>query len=151
MYTRHKRNALLSPALDSKYSSMNVLLKFSSSKRARVSASRSWTVPLTLDKCHVTLYNVHMIKTFADRRTQEFYEDGKSNFPSEIWKRRLRKLGYLDAATVLDDLKVPPGNRLHKLKGNRAGQHSISINDQWRICFRFFDGDTYDVEITDYH
>jgi proteic killer suppression protein len=54
-------------------------------------------------------------------------------------------------ATKLDDLKVPPGNRLHALKADRQGQHAISINDQWRICFRFVDGDAYDVEICDYH
>lgn len=57
----------------------------------------------------------------------------------------------LDAATVLDDLRVPPGNRLERLRGDRAGQHSIRVNDQWRICFRWRDGDSYDVEIVDYH
>ena len=63
----------------------------------------------------------------------------------------MRRLEYVDLATGLDDLKVPPGNRLHELERDRQGQHSISINDQWRICFRFVDGDAYDVEITDYH
>ena len=63
----------------------------------------------------------------------------------------MRRLEYIDLATCLDDLKVPPSNRLHALKGKRVGQHSISINDQWRICFSFVDGDAYDVEITDYH
>jgi len=58
---------------------------------------------------------------------------------------------YVDLATRLDDLRVPPGNRLHALKGDRKGQYSIAINDQWRICFRFVDGDAYDVEICDYH
>ena len=62
-----------------------------------------------------------------------------------------RKLRQLEIAGRLDDLRVPPGNRLEPLKGNRAGQHSIRINDQWRICFRFEDGDAYDVEICDYH
>jgi len=60
-------------------------------------------------------------------------------------------LEYIDLATRLDDLKVPPGNRLHALGRERAGQHAIAVNDQWRICFRFVDGDAYDVEITDYH
>ena len=93
-----------------------------------------------------------MIKTFADRHTQELYVTGKSKrFPADITKRAARKLEYVDLATQLDDLKVPPGNRLHALDGNRRGQHSISINDQWRICFRFADGDAYDVEICDYH
>ena len=63
----------------------------------------------------------------------------------------LRKLRMLDAATRLEDLRVPPGNRLEKLKGDRAGQHSIRINDQWRICFVWKNGDAYDVEIVDYH
>ena len=93
-----------------------------------------------------------MIKTFADRHTQEVYETGKSKrLPPEIWKSALRKLEYLDLATGLDDLKVPPSNRLHELERNRKVQFSISVNDQWRICFRFVDGDAYDVELTDYH
>lgn len=80
------------------------------------------------------------------------YENGRSNrFPSEIWKRALRRLAYLDAAARLEDLKVPPSNRLHKLERDREGQYSISVNDQWRICFRFVDGDAYNVELTDYH
>jgi len=93
-----------------------------------------------------------MIKTFADRHTKEVYETGKSKrLPPEIWKRALRKLEYLDLATGLDDLKVPPSNRLHELERNQKGQFSISVNNQWRICFRFVDGDAYDVELTDYH
>jgi toxin HigB-1 len=93
-----------------------------------------------------------MIKTFADRHTMELYETGKSKrLPSEIWKRATRKLEYIDLATSLDDLKVPPSNRFYGLEKDRKGQFSISINDQWRICFRFTDGDAYDVEITDYH
>ena len=63
----------------------------------------------------------------------------------------LRKLVAVDAAEQLDDLRVPPGNRLEKLRGNRAGQHSIRVNDQWRICFRWKDGNAYEVEIVDYH
>jgi len=93
-----------------------------------------------------------MIKTFADRRTQELYTTGKAKrFPADIAKRATRKLEYLDLAVRLDDLKVPPGNRLHALGGNRKGQHAIAVNDQWRICFRFVEGDAYDVEICDYH
>jgi proteic killer suppression protein len=63
----------------------------------------------------------------------------------------LRKLGLVDAAERLEDLRVPPGNRLEKLKGSRAGQHSVRVNDHWRICFRWKDGNAYDVEIVDYH
>ncbi|MCZ6780469.1 MAG: type II toxin-antitoxin system RelE/ParE family toxin [Nitrospirae bacterium] len=93
-----------------------------------------------------------MIRTFADRHTEELYETGKSRrLASEIWKRALRRLEYLDLATRVDDLKVPPSNRLHKLEKGRKGQYSISVNDQWRVCFRFVDGDAYDVELTDYH
>jgi len=100
----------------------------------------------------VKVYTWRVIKTFADRYTQELYETGKSKrFPPEIRKRALRKLEYVDLATVLDDLKVPPSNRFHGLERDRKGQYSISINDQWRICFRFINGDAYDVEITDYH
>jgi proteic killer suppression protein len=71
--------------------------------------------------------------------------------PADVAKRASRKLEYVDLATRLEDLKVPPGNRLHALAGNRKGQHSISVNDQWRIGFRFVDGDAYDVEFCDYH
>lgn len=93
-----------------------------------------------------------MIQTFADRDTQQFYVTGKAKrLPPDLAKRALRRLEYVDLANDLSDLKMPPSNRLHALKGNREGQYSISINDQWRICFRFIDGDAYDVEITDYH
>lgn len=93
-----------------------------------------------------------MIKTFADRYTQELFASGQSKrLPPDIVRRARRKLEYIDLAARLDDLQVPPGNRLHKLGGDRKGQHAIAINDQWRICFRFVDGDAYDVEVTDYH
>jgi proteic killer suppression protein len=93
-----------------------------------------------------------VIKTFADRHTAELYETGRAKrFPVEIWRGVLRRLQYLDSAVGADDLKIPPSNRLHKLERDRVGQHSISVNMQWRICFRFVDGDAYDVELTDYH
>jgi proteic killer suppression protein len=93
-----------------------------------------------------------MIKTFADRRTQELYVTGKAKrIPAELARRAARKLEYVDLATRLDDLSVPPGNQLHALEGSRKGQHSIRVNDQWRICFQFSDGDAYDVEFCDYH
>ncbi len=93
-----------------------------------------------------------MIKTFADKHTQDIYIKGNSKrIAPDIIKRAIRRLEYIDLATCLDDLKVPPSNRLHALKGDRKGQYSISINDQWRICFKFVDGDAYEVEITDYH
>jgi len=93
-----------------------------------------------------------VIKTFADAATRELYAAGRSKrLPPDIVRRAVRKLEYIDHAARLDDLKVPPGNRLHSLESNRAGFHAISINDQWRICFRFAKGDAYEVEITDYH
>lgn len=93
-----------------------------------------------------------MIKTFADKLTRELYATGASRrFPPEVARRATRKLEYVDLAAQLDDLKVPPGNRLHALGGDREGQHAIAVNDRWRICFRFVDGDAYDVEICDYH
>jgi proteic killer suppression protein len=93
-----------------------------------------------------------MIKTFADKRNMVLYLTGRAKrFPPDVASRAARKLEYVDLATSIDDLKVPPGNRLHRLEGDRKGQYSISINDQWRICFRFIDGDAYDVEVCDYH
>ena len=93
-----------------------------------------------------------MIKTFADKETQQIFVKGKSKqLPPDLIRRAIRRMEYIHFATKLNDLKVPPSNRLHILKGNRAEQYSISINDQWRICFRFIDGDAFDVEITDYH
>lgn len=93
-----------------------------------------------------------MIKTFADRDTQQLYVTGKSRrLPPDLTKRALRRLEYVDLANSLNDLNTPPSNRLHALKGDREGQYSISINEQWRVCFQFVDGDAYDVEITDYH
>lgn len=93
-----------------------------------------------------------MIKTFADRHTAELYEVGRAKrFPAEIWGIALRRLQYLDSASCVDDLKVPPSNRLHKLKNDREGQFSISVNMKWRVCFRFVDGDVYDLELIDYH
>ncbi len=105
-----------------------------------------------IDTRHVTYYTWRVIKTFADRRTQELYTTGRAKrFPADLALRAARKLEYLNLAVRLDDLKVPPGNRLHVLGGDRKGQHAIAVNDQWRICFRFVEGDAYDVEICDYH
>ncbi len=93
-----------------------------------------------------------MIKSFADRRTEHLYIHGRSRgFSPEVLRRSIRKLDALDAASNVIDLRIPPGNRLHTPKGDRRGQYAIAINDQWRICFRFLDGDAYDVQITDYH
>lgn len=93
-----------------------------------------------------------MIQTFADKETQQVFVTGKSKrLPPDLMKRAIRRLEYIHLAKTLDDLKVPPSNRLHTLKDNRKGQYSISINKKWRICFRFIDGHAYDVEVMDYH
>jgi len=93
-----------------------------------------------------------MIKTFADKRTADLYVNGTARWLTpDVVARALRKLEYVDLATCLNDLRTPPGNRLHALKGDRDGQHAIAVNDQWRVCFRFVEGDAYDVEVCDYH
>lgn len=93
-----------------------------------------------------------MIKSFADRDTERLFgREPVRRYPAELRQVMLRKLVAVDAAEALDDLRVPPGNRLEKLKGDRAGQRSIRVNDQWRICFRWKDADAHDVEIVDYH
>lgn len=93
-----------------------------------------------------------MIRSFADRETERFFTFGKSlRYPPALLKRAAMRLEQLNAATRVEDLRMPPSNRLETLGGDRAGQFSVRINDQWRLCFRFTDGDAFDVQITDYH
>lgn len=93
-----------------------------------------------------------MIKSFADPDTERlFRRERVRRYPAELLRAMLRKLALVDAAEHLDDLRVPPGNRLEKLRGSRIGRHSIRVNDQWRVCFRWKAGDAFDVEIVDYH
>jgi len=93
-----------------------------------------------------------MIKSFKCKETEKIYNRLFSQrLPHDIQKIAINKLWILDAATSLEDLQVPPSNRLESLKGNRKGQHSIRINQQWRICFKWHDGNSYNVEIVDYH
>ena len=93
-----------------------------------------------------------MIRNVADRDTERlFRREVVRRWSGDLQRAALRRLLVLDAAEALDDLRVPPDNRLEKLSGDRAGQYSIRINDRWRICFRWRDGDAYDVEIVDYH
>jgi proteic killer suppression protein len=100
----------------------------------------------------VTQYILSVIRSFADKQTEQFWVTGTlGRLPPDIERRALRKLSAIDATDQLESLRVPPGNRLHALEGDRTGQHSISVNDQWRVCFRFEDGDAFDVEICDYH
>lgn len=93
-----------------------------------------------------------MIVSCKDNATSDVWAGRRSRrLPEDVQQRALRKLALIDAAENIDDLKHPPGNRLHALTVDRAGQHSISINMQWRICFVWKDGQAYDVEIVDYH
>ncbi len=93
-----------------------------------------------------------MIKSFRDKDTDRlFHRQAVRKLGTGVQRVALRKLRMVDAAMRLSDLRVPPGNRLERLRGDRAGQHSIRINDQWRICFRWHEGDAYDVDIVDYH
>ena len=93
-----------------------------------------------------------MIRSFASDETESFYTTGKSRrLPTEIRARAAMRLTQLNAATRVDDLRLPPSNHLETLKGVRKGQWSIRINDQWRVCFRFEKSDAFDVEIVDYH
>lgn len=93
-----------------------------------------------------------MIRSWRDPDAEALFNRRRSRrLPADLQRRALAKLLILDAAETLDDLRIPPGNRLEKLSGKRAGEHSIRINDQWRICFIWETGNAYDVEITDYH
>ncbi len=93
-----------------------------------------------------------VIRSFADKETEKVFKRQFSRkLPPEIQRNASRRLEVLNVARVLDDLRVPPGNRLKKLVGDRNGQYSIRINNQWRICFAWRSGDAYDVEIADYH
>jgi proteic killer suppression protein len=93
-----------------------------------------------------------VIRSFKNKATETVFNgEYAKKINTEIQQRAREKLKYIDAAVSLRDLEVPPGNRLESLKGNRAGQHSIRINEQWRICFRWKDKDAFDVEIVDYH
>ena len=93
-----------------------------------------------------------MITSFLDKRTAAVFQGLKpKRFPDDVFEAATRKLRLIHRAQDLNDLRVPPGNRLEKLSGNREGQHSIRINDRYRVCFVWEDGDAYDVEIVDYH
>ena len=92
-----------------------------------------------------------MIQSFQSEDTERLFHDERVKKWRAIENVARRKLNMLHAARKLDDLKVPPGNKLHKLSGDRAGQHAIRINDQFRVCFTWRDGHAYDVEIADYH
>jgi len=107
---------------------------------------------LILDLYKQNVYIVIMISSFANKETEKLFTTGKSKkLPPEIITRSIMRLTQLDSICEVTDLLMPPSNRLEALSGNRAGQWSIRINDQWRICFRFANAEATDVEITDYH
>lgn len=93
-----------------------------------------------------------MIRSFKDQRTAQLYRGfAPRSMPNDVAKRAIQKLFLIDTVTRLQDLRVPPGNRLEALRGDRDGQHSIRVNDQWRICFVWQEGAAHDVEFCDYH
>ena len=93
-----------------------------------------------------------MIASFRDRETERLWQSGKSrHLPADLQRRAFKKLAILNAAVALDNLKVPPGNHLEALGGDRPGQHSIRVNDQYCVCFVWRDGNAFEVEIVDYH
>ena len=93
-----------------------------------------------------------MIRSFRDKHTESVWNERLTKrFPPSIQRNAFKRLMHLNAARTLQDLRIPPGNKLHALRKDREGQHSVSINDQWRVCFRWADGDAWDVEIADYH
>src|SRR5574339_67366 len=109
-----------------------------------------------LDISHYPCYHILMIQSFKDAGTDDILnglnsKEARKCCPASLWKVAARKLDQLDSVTMLQELKIPPGNQLEALAGNRRGQHRIRINDQYRICFRWTDLGPEDVEIVDYH
>jgi toxin HigB-1 len=92
-----------------------------------------------------------VIESFGDKETEKLWQGRRTRFPADLLARAIDKLNLLDGATTLDTLRIPHSNRLEGLKGDRSGQHGIRINAQWRICFRWSEGTSHQVEITDYH
>ena len=130
------------------YHHMNLHFELTPSEKRSVSSSLKTVLTLYT----YTVYNVFMIRSFADRETEKVYNQTFSRkLPQNIQSVALRKLIMIDNAGCLEDLRVPPANRLEKLDGDRKGQYSIRINDQYRICFTVEGNNFFDVEIVDYH
>ena len=107
---------------------------------------------ITLDVTNATRYHIAMIRSFRGKAAEQVFGRRRhKGLSTAIQRAAYRKLLMLDAAEALDDLRSPPGNRLERLSGSRAGQYSIRINQQWRLCFRWRSGNAHDVEIVDYH
>lgn len=110
------------------------------------------TAIITFDSSDAICYYFYMIKSFSSKETQKIWEGQFSKkLPPDIQRIARRKLRMLNNSRIINDLTVPPANNLEQLKGNRKGQYSIRINDQWRICFTWKNEDCHDVEIVDYH
>jgi proteic killer suppression protein len=93
-----------------------------------------------------------MILSFRDKETEQLWQSGRNRrLPADLQRRAFKKLAILNAAVALENLKVPPGNQLEALRGNRAGQHSVRVNEQYRVCFVWRNGNAFEVEIVDYH
>jgi toxin HigB-1 len=107
---------------------------------------------IAFDVINAPRYHARMIRSFRDKETERiFLREPRTKFARPLQRAALRKLLMLHAAVSLNDLLVPPGNRLEKLSGDREGQYSIRVNDQWRVCFAWQDGDAHEIEIVDYH
>jgi proteic killer suppression protein len=106
---------------------------------------------IPLDPCSGMWNIARVLASFGDKETEKLWHGQRTRLPTDLLLRATDKLNILDAATTLDTLRIPPSNRLEALKGNRAGQHCIRINDQWRLCFRWEAGNAHQVAITDYH
>lgn len=116
------------------------------------SMKRKGASVVSLDVSNVFRYYSTVIRSFRDKRAQAIFErEFVKRFSADVQRLALRKLMQLHAAGRIETLRVPPGNRLESLRGDRAGQHSIRVNDQWRICFVWKDGHAHEVEIVDYH
>jgi toxin HigB-1 len=116
------------------------------------SSIRFWLRNVSQSDTLVGLWDGPMIRSFKDRRTEAVFKgESPKGFPSDLVKVARRKLRMIHRAVRLEDLRAPPANRLEALKGDRQGQHSIRINDQFRICFTWLENDAYSVEVTDYH
>ena len=120
--------------------------------RTRLAVRGSQLLVSVLVDSNARRYYLSMIRGFRDRDTESVFRRERSRrLPSTVQRIAQRKLAILHAADSVQDLRVPPGNRLERLSGDREGQHSIRINDRWRICFYWRNGDAHDVEIVDYH
>lgn len=118
---------------------------------ARVAASRAAAIDASFYLIPWSGIPCHVIRSFRDKDTEKLFQRTPVRRWQDIERVARRKLEQLNAAPRLDDLRIPPGNRLGALKGDRRGQHSICVNDRWRVCFVWKDGGAYDVEIVDYH